>query len=68
MRVVTRRALTVVKLRVLHVSLKQTGFFLSFKSCFGPSFLKHNLGFYQHIVVRCNSNVISCLAICLSVC
>ena len=31
MRVVTRRALTVVKSRVLHVSLKQCFFFFPFK-------------------------------------
>ena len=64
MRVVTRRALTVVKSRVLHVSLKQC--FCSFLlSSFGPYFLKHDLGFYLHILVQCNSIVISCLSVCL---
>ena len=64
MRVVTRRGLTVVKSRVLHASLKQC-FFSFLLSSFGPNFLKHDLGFYQHILVQCNSNVISCLSVCL---
>ena len=66
MRVITRRALTVVKSRVLHVSLKQCFFSFLLSSC-GPNFLKQDLGFYQHILVQCNSNVISCLSVCLSV-
>ena len=54
MRVVTRRALTVVKSRVLHASLKQC-FFSFLLSSFGPNFLQHDLGFYQHILMQCNS-------------